>query len=52
MALELCEAAYLSNRHGCKAELPLDTFTPPAPVDWEPGKPYAGEGGGRDGRKL
>ncbi len=52
MALELCEAAYLSNRHGCKVELPLDTFSPPGPVDWDPGKPYAGAGGGRDGRKL
>ncbi len=52
-ALELCEAAYVSARHGgvC-VSLPLEQFTPPAPVDWAPGKPYAGQGGGRDGRTL
>jgi len=51
-ALELCEAAYLSSKHRCKVELPLAGFVPPAPDDWEPGKPYSGTGGGRDGRKL
>jgi len=51
-ALEMCEAAYLSCKHRCKVELPLASFTPPAANDWEPGKPYAGTGGGRDGRKL
>ena len=51
-ALELCEAAYLACRHGCKVDLPLARFTPPVPNDWEPGRPYSGTGGGRDGRKL
>lgn len=51
-ALELCEAAYLSSKHRCQVKLPLAGFTPPAPSNWEPGKPYAGRGGGRDGRKL
>lgn len=52
MALELCEAAYLSARHRCRIDLPLEHFTAPAPAGWEPGQPYAGAGGGRDGRKL
>ncbi len=51
-ALEMCEAAYLSHRHRCKVELPLSGFTPPPANDWDPGKPYSGSGGGRDGRKL
>jgi predicted dehydrogenase len=51
-ALELCEAAYLSGRLGCPVQLPLSAFTPPAPVAWTPGRPYSGQGGGRDGRKL
>jgi predicted dehydrogenase len=51
-ALELCEAAYLAGKHHCIVKLPLATFTPPASNDWEPGKPYSGSGGGRDGRKL
>lgn len=51
-ALELCEAAYLSCRHHCSIPLPLSRFQPPPPNDWEPGVPYSGEGGGRDGRKL
>lgn len=51
-ALELCEAAYLSNQQRCMVSFPLATFTPPAPTRWEPGKPYAGQGGGRDGRRL
>jgi predicted dehydrogenase len=52
MALELCEAGYLSCRHGCPVTLPLAHFQPVQPVEWEPGRPYAGEGGGRDGRRL
>lgn len=52
MALELCEAAYLSGQHGCLVTLPLAAFAPPAPVDWAPGQPYSGQGGGRDGRQL
>ena len=51
-ALELCEAAYLSSQYGCRVRLPLENFVPPAPNDWQPGQPYAGHGGGRDGRKL
>ncbi|NLV73630.1 MAG: Gfo/Idh/MocA family oxidoreductase [Chloroflexi bacterium] len=51
-ALELVEAAYLAAEHHCQVLLPLETFTPPAPNDWQPGKPYSGSGGGRDGRKL
>jgi predicted dehydrogenase len=52
MALELCEAAYLSCRHSCPVTLPLADFHPPQPNDWQPGLPYSGSGGGRDGRKL
>lgn len=52
MALELCEAAYLSCRYGCPVTLPLSAFQPPQPNDWQPGLPYSGSGGGRDGRKL
>jgi len=52
MALELCEAAYVSNRYGCKVNLPLERFEPPPASDWDPGMPYSGSGGGRDGRKL
>jgi predicted dehydrogenase len=51
-ALEACEAAYLSSRHRCLITLPLADFTPPVPTDWDPGEPYAGVSGGRDGRKL
>lgn len=51
-ALEVVEAAYLSCRYGCQVTLPLSTFVPPEPNDWEPGLPYSGQGGGRDGRKL
>ena len=51
-ALEMCEAAYLSHRHRCKVDLPLSSFTPLKPTDWDPGEPYSGVGGGRDGRKL
>jgi predicted dehydrogenase len=51
-ALEVVEAAYLSCRHGCRVTLPVSTFVPPEPNDWEPGLPYSGQGGGRDGRKL
>ena len=52
MALELVEGAYLSSAHGCRVNLPLDTFALPEPNDWRPGQPYSGSGGGRDGRKL
>lgn len=52
LALEICEGAYVSSRHRCKVTFPVDAFEPPAPADWDPGMPYSGEGGGRDGRKL
>jgi predicted dehydrogenase len=52
LALEICEGAYISSRHRCKVTFPVDRFIPPAPVDWDPGQPYSGQGGGRDGRKL
>lgn len=51
-ALEICEAAYLSARTRGAVQLPLAKFVPPAPVTWEPGLPYPGSGGGRDGRRL
>ena len=51
-ALEIVEAAYLSNRHRCRVVFPLESFAPLALTDWNPGAPYSGVGGGRDGRKL
>ena len=51
-ALELCEGAYVSHRHRCQVTLPLAEFVPPPPNDWDPGEPYSGSGGGRDGRTL
>lgn len=51
-ALELCEAAYLSSRCRCVVSLPLADFSVPDPPRWDPGRPYSGEGGGRNGRKL
>jgi len=50
-ALEICEGAYLASRLGTKVTLPLDRFIPPPRLEWDPGQPYAGQGG-RDGRKL
>ncbi len=52
LALEICEGAYISSRHRCRVTFPVDQFRPPAPTDWDPGQPYSGTGGGRDGRKL
>lgn len=52
-ALEMCEAAYLSCRSGgIPVTLPLSEFVVPPPADWQPGLPYRGEGGGRNGRTL
>jgi predicted dehydrogenase len=51
-ALELCEGAYLSSARRCKVTLPLAEFVAPPAPDWQPGEPYSGRGGGRDGRKL
>ena len=50
-ALEICEAAYLSNRHRCVVALPLAAFAPPPAQDWDPGAQYRGRAG-RDGRRL
>jgi predicted dehydrogenase len=50
-ALEICEAAYLSARHGVEVKFPLERFVLPLPNDWQPGHPYVGQTGGRDGRK-
>ena len=52
LALEICEGAYVSSRHQCKVTFPVDKFVPPPQPDWDPGMPYSGAGGGRDGRKL
>ena len=52
VALELCEGAYLSNKQRCKVTLPLSDFPSPKEMDWHPGQPYSGSGGGRDGRRL
>jgi predicted dehydrogenase len=43
LALEICEAAYLSARHGVQIRFPLDGFVVPAPNDWDPGRPYLGK---------
>jgi predicted dehydrogenase len=51
-ALEVCEAAYVSSRERCAVRLPLADFRPPEPQVWDPGVPYSGVGGGRDGRRL
>lgn len=52
LALEICEGAYISSRHRCKVTFPVDAFIPPPPNDWDPGTPYSGQPGGRDGRRL
>jgi hypothetical protein len=52
LALEICEGAYISSRHRCKVTFPVDQFKPSADIDWDPGVPYSGQGGGRDGRQL
>ena len=51
-ALEVCEGAYLSSQHRCQVRFPVAAFTVPASNDWQPGQPYSGAGGGRDGRQL
>ena len=52
MALEICEAAYLSSKHRCRIDFPFGDITPPTDSVWDPGQPYSGSGGGRDGRNL
>jgi predicted dehydrogenase len=52
-ALEVVEAAYRSQRLRSLVTLPLTEPEPePSSTDWDPGRPYAGVGGGRDGRAL
>jgi predicted dehydrogenase len=51
-ALEIIEAAFLAFKHRCQVKFPFAGFIPPADTGWDPGKPYSGTGGGRDGRKL
>jgi predicted dehydrogenase len=51
-ALELCEAAYLSSRIRSVVTLPIAKHQAAPASDWQPGEPYAGQGGGRDGRRL
>jgi predicted dehydrogenase len=51
-ALEICEAAFLSHKYRCEVKFPLAEFTPPPASDWNPGQPYSGTGGGRDGLKF
>ena len=54
-ALELCDAAYTSAREQRAVRLG-DGNGLRAPTaaagDWDPGRPYSGRGGGRDGRRL
>lgn len=54
-ALEVVDAAYLSHRTCSQITLPMDGSVPDACVregDWDPGRPYSGIGGGRNGREL
>ncbi|MBN9186519.1 Gfo/Idh/MocA family protein [Microbacterium sp.] len=51
-ALEIVEAAYESARAHGTVVLPIDGEQPERPTDWNPGAPYSGVGGGRNGREL
>ena len=51
-ALEIVEAAYESKRAGGSVLLPIDGAQPERAADWNPGEPYSGVGGGRNGREL
>lgn len=51
-ALEIVEAAYESARSHGTVLLPIDGEQPDRPRDWNPGAPYSGTGGGRNGREL
>jgi hypothetical protein len=51
-ALEICEAAFLSAKHGIEVRFPFTEFALPQPSDWQPGTPYSGEPNARDGRYL
>lgn len=51
-ALEIVEAAYLSNRSNRAVVIPIEGAQPDPGADWNPGAPYSGSGGGRNGREL
>lgn len=52
-ALEICEAAYHSNRTRSTVCPPVtDLSGTIVSQQWDPGSPYSGEGGGRDGRNV
>ncbi|MDZ4046620.1 MAG: hypothetical protein U1E32_12710, partial [Rhodoglobus sp.] len=51
-ALEIVEAAYLSHRTRGSVVLPIAVEQAPPGADWDPGTPYSGTGGGRNGREL
>jgi predicted dehydrogenase len=51
-ALEIVEAAYESARSHGTVLPPIDGEQPARPTDWDPGAPYSGTGGGRNGREL
>ncbi|MCI0157768.1 Gfo/Idh/MocA family oxidoreductase [Leifsonia shinshuensis] len=52
-ALEAVEAAYLSHRARSTVRLPLADHGAGTPwAGWDPGAPYSGTGGGRNGREL
>jgi predicted dehydrogenase len=52
-ALEVVDAAYLSHRIRSLVRLPLnEPETARSENGWDPGRPYAGVGGGRDGSTL
>ena len=51
-ALEIVEAAYESARVHGTVLLPINGEQPERPADWNPGAPYSGVGGGRNGREL
>ena len=51
-ALQIVEAAYESIRVGGSVTFPLDSRQPGRDAQWDPGEPYSGVGGGRNGREL
>ncbi|MCK1571208.1 Gfo/Idh/MocA family oxidoreductase [Bradyrhizobium sp. 174] len=51
-ALEVVEAAYQSRRYSKLVSLPLTPETLSSPPKWDPGAPYDGKAGGRDGRQF
>lgn len=51
-ALEVVDAAYQSARLGKAVILPIGGEQPADGDNWDPGRPYSGVGGGRNGREL